>query len=306
MTTPEAIERVREHIDPRWSRVKVERELSAIEERLAARQNRRFWLVGALSVASATAAVLLYQTRGFENTALDEPMPSVELAARTPRAKAPNNAASLAREPGKGTELAAAEELEADMVFDEDDTADEPGRPRAKRHGKRTRRERARLEQTGSRVVVAGQAWRSLAKEGRYHEAYRALSEDKEALEHTVDDLLLAGDAARLSGHPREAVPYYREALARAGNGPRAHLAAHTLGRTLLHELGDGRAAAQAFARAYAAAPKGPLAEEARIGEVESYMRAGDRAAARKAAEAYLQAFPNGRRAKDFARLVEP
>jgi tetratricopeptide (TPR) repeat protein len=179
----------------------------------------------------------------------------------------------------------------------------EPAEERApsKRHG---RHKHARQHRVSTRVVLAGQAWRSLAREGRYHEAYIELAQSQlDRAKSDVDDLLLAGDAARLSGHPREAVPYYRDALARAGTGSRAHLAAFTLGRTLLRELGDARGAAQSFERAYTLAPHGQLAEEALASEVESWARAGDRARASEAAKRYVEAFPTGRREREVRRL---
>jgi tetratricopeptide (TPR) repeat protein len=288
----EALERVREHVDPRWSRAKVERELAVLEERVSARAPWRMALWGGSALAGAAALALLFTLRTPEGAAPQVVAP----VAPAPVAQAPAPVEPAAPVEPFVAPVEAAPQLAVEVEASEAST--EEAAPHKRRpHGRRTK-------VTRSRVVMAGQAWQSLAREGRYHEAYRALEQDKLDREHSaVDDLLLAGDAARLSGHPREAVPYYRDALARAGKGSRAHLAAFTLGRTLLHELKDARGAADAFARAYAAAPAGPLAEEALAGEVESWARAGDRARTRAAAQRYLQAFPKGRRAKDMERF---
>jgi transmembrane sensor len=114
-------------------------------------------------------------------------------------------------------------------------------------------------------------------------------------------DLLLAADAARLSGHPAEAVPYLERILRGHTRDPRAGLAAFTLGRVLLDELGRPREAIDAFARARSAG--GPLAEDALAREVEAVSRAGDVARCRELALLYHQLYPNGRRAKAVSRF---
>jgi tetratricopeptide (TPR) repeat protein len=288
----EALERVREHIDPRWSRAKVERELAGLEERVSARAPWRMALWGGTALAGAGALALLFTLHAPQQPVTLQPAAPVAVA---PVAE-PLPAQAAAEAP---VEPAPQLAVEVDVEESEAAEAEEAAPEKRRHHGRRTKT-------TRSRVVMAGQAWQSLAREGRYHEAYRVLEQERLDREHSaVDDLLLAGDAARLSGHPREAVPYYQDALARAGKGSRAHLAAFTLGRTLLHELKDARGAAAAFARAYAAAPGGPLAEEALAGEVESWARAGDRANTRAAAKRYLEAFPKGRRTRDMERFSE-
>jgi TolA-binding protein len=285
----EALERVREHVDPRWGRAKVERELGALEARLAARAPWRIALWGGATLAGAGALALLLTLRTAQPT---------EPVAVAPRGKLPAVAPAA-----PAVEAPAASEVqpEPEPVLAVQEVEEEP----ASEVKRRRHREGRRTQVSRSRVVVAAQAWRSLAREGRYHEAYRELEKERLDRERSaVDDLLLAGDAARLSGHPREAVPYYRDALARAGKGSRAHLAAFTLGRTLLHELRDARGAADAFNRAYAASPSGPLAEEALAGEADSWARAGDRARTRDAARRYLRAFPDGKRARDMERFA--
>jgi transmembrane sensor len=73
-------------------------------------------------------------------------------------------------------------------------------------------------------------------------------------------------------------------------------LAAFTLGRVLLEELGQPNEAAAAFARAEALAPRGALAQDAIAREVEAWSRAGEVSRARARAEEYLRRYPEGRR----------
>ena len=96
-------------------------------------------------------------------------------------------------------------------------------------------------------------------------------------------DLLLAADGARLSGHPDEGVELLRKLLRDQPRDPRAPLAAFTLGRLLLVELGHPAEAATAFAQARRIAPAGPFAEDALAREVEALSKAGMAAAGRPA-----------------------
>jgi tetratricopeptide (TPR) repeat protein len=298
-----ALERAREHVDPHWDVRKVERQLSGLEERIERRRfKQRIWF-GSLAVTSAAAALLL-ASRTQTRSPLAQPTAQAPAAQVTEAPKAPEPSIApqqpepaLEPAPSEAPVLALAP---PETSLPEADEAAEQ-RPRGKRHG---RHKHARQHRLSTHVVVAGQAWRSLAREGRYHEAYIELAQSQlDRAKSDVDDLLLAGDAARLSGHPREAVPYYRDALARAGTGSRAHLAAFTLGRTLLRELGDARGAAQSFERAYTLAPHGQLAEEALASEVESWARAGERARAKEAAQRYVESFPAGRREREVRKL---
>jgi transmembrane sensor len=146
-------------------------------------------------------------------------------------------------------------------------------------------------------------SWRSLAQSGSYDEAWQAMHRPGAApVRSQPEELLLAADVARLSGHPAEALAPLRRLLREHRKDPRAPLAAFTLGRVLLEELGRPREAGEAFVLAQALDPDGALAEDASSREVECWSRAGDAAAARAAAERYLQRFPNGARAKAVRR----
>jgi transmembrane sensor len=143
-------------------------------------------------------------------------------------------------------------------------------------------------------------AWRPLAENGQYREAYESLRKAGRAVVHDdVGELLLAADAARLSGHPADAVPYLQQAVHSHGGDPRASLAYFTLGRVLLDELGRPSEAATAFEHAR----RGQLAEDALAREVEAYSRAGDVTRARSLALDYERLYPSGRRARAVAKF---
>jgi len=145
-------------------------------------------------------------------------------------------------------------------------------------------------------------SWRRLAERGQYEEAQRALRKaGPGAVRDDTAELLLAADAARLSGHPAEAVPYLERVLRGHAHDPRAGLAAFTLGRVLLDELGRPSEADDAFALARSSG--GPLAEDALAREVEAVSRAGDVTRSRELALLYQRLYPNGRRAKAVSRF---
>ena len=143
-------------------------------------------------------------------------------------------------------------------------------------------------------------AWRPLAESGQYREAFESIRRAGPAVvRDDTGELLLAGDAARLSDHPSEAAAYLEQVLRSHGGDPRASLAAFTLGRVLLDELGRPAEAARAFERAR----QGELAEDALAREVEACSRAGDTARARDLAVEYSHRHPNGRRARAVAKF---
>jgi transmembrane sensor len=145
--------------------------------------------------------------------------------------------------------------------------------------------------------------WRTLARAGKHQEAFGSLG--KKPVED-LPGLLLAADAARLSGHPREAAGFLEQLVQRYPEGATAPLAAFTLGRLALYELKQPALAAKSFARAYTLKPKGPLAEDALAREAEAYHRAGDAERAKSAAQRYLERFPNGSRREELARYAAP
>jgi transmembrane sensor len=157
-----------------------------------------------------------------------------------------------------------------------------------------------RTEQRSAGATAS--SWRPLAERGQYEEARRALRKaGPNAVRDDTADLLLAADAARLSGHPDEAVPYLARVLHGHARDPRAGLAAFTLGRVLLDELGRPSEAVEAFALARSSG--GPLAEDALARQVEALSRAGEVTRSRELALLYRRLYPNGRRAKAVSRF---
>ncbi|HXI57221.1 MAG TPA: FecR domain-containing protein [Polyangia bacterium] len=158
------------------------------------------------------------------------------------------------------------------------------------------------LDKRPHAALAASSSWRPLAERGRYDEAHTALKKaGPNAVRDETADLLLAADAARLSGYPAEALPYLERVVRAHARDPRSSLASFTMGRVLLDELGRPREAADAFARARVAG--GPLAEDALAREVEAAARAGDTTRSRELAHDYQSLYPHGRRAKAVSRF---
>jgi transmembrane sensor len=118
-----------------------------------------------------------------------------------------------------------------------------------------------------------------------------------------AEALLVAADAARLRGHADEGAALLRQFLRDHRGDARAPLAAFTLGRVLLIELGQPRQAAAAFAQVRTLAPRGPFAEDALAREAEAWKSAGDAAQSRVRAQEYLRLYPGGLRAEAMRSL---
>jgi transmembrane sensor len=123
------------------------------------------------------------------------------------------------------------------------------------------------------------------------------------ARHESAEALLLAADNMRLAGHPERGAELLRKLLREHGSDPRAPLAAFTLGRVLLMELGRPREAAAAFAEVRRLSPDGAFAEDALAREVEGWSQAGQTALARARAAEYLRRYPAGRRAATVRSL---
>lgn len=146
-------------------------------------------------------------------------------------------------------------------------------------------------------------SWRQHAEHGEFQEAYVLLERDRTHLSDDVEELLLAADAARLSGHAAESVPFLQRVVERHEQDPRAPLAAFTLGGVLMNQLGRPREAAAAYARARAMSPSSALSQDALARQVEAAHRASDAAAARTLALEYLERYPEGRRIQAVRRF---
>jgi transmembrane sensor len=147
-------------------------------------------------------------------------------------------------------------------------------------------------------------SWRSLAEDGDYGSAFAQMTtEGSRAVEDEPGDLLLSADVARLGGHPEKAVAPLSQVISAHVSDSRAPLAAFTLGRTLLDQLGRPREAAQAFATARKLDPHGALTQDALAREVESWSRAGEATLAHDRATEYVERYPKGRRLAAVKRL---
>jgi transmembrane sensor len=147
-------------------------------------------------------------------------------------------------------------------------------------------------------------SWRELAEDGEYASAFAKMESDGTAAVHDEPgDLLLAADVARLGGHPEKAVAALTRVVTVHASDSRAPLAAFTLGRTLLDQLGRPREAAQAFATARKLDPRGALNQDALAREVESWSRAGEATLAHERATEYVERYPKGRRVAAVRRL---
>lgn len=159
---------------------------------------------------------------------------------------------------------------------------DEANRVRDTRPSGRVERERSKR-------------WQQLAEAGDYGRAWVAMQRAPAPADEPKE-LLLAADVARLSHHPEQTIAPLERLLSAHPSDPRAPLAAFTLGRVLLDELGRPLAAAGAFAAVERLDAQSPLIEDALARQVEAHARAGDPDRARSTAEQYVARFPSGRR----------
>lgn len=137
-------------------------------------------------------------------------------------------------------------------------------------------------------------------KKAEYAEAYAILAQDRTVAGTTSEELMKAADAARYSGHPKEATAYLKRIPSSHSLGVAALF---TLGRLYLHELGQPVEAANAFSRVRALSPGGPLAEDALFREVEARAKAGQSGEAQKLAQKYGQLYPTSRRRAAVERI---
>jgi len=134
------------------------------------------------------------------------------------------------------------------------------------------------------------------ARRAEYTEAYSVLERSPDVVGNAPEDLMLAADAARFSNHPAQATRFLERVTREHPQSSVAPLAAFTLGRIYLSQVGQPAKAADAFALSIKLAPSGSLAEAALAREVEAAKVAGQPARARGLAEQYQRRYPNGRR----------
>jgi transmembrane sensor len=152
-------------------------------------------------------------------------------------------------------------------------------------------------------VAEEASSWRKLAKKRAFADAFKIIAASGKSVRDEPSDLMMAADVARNSRHPGEATRF----LSRVSDGfprdKRAPLAAFTLGRVLLEDLGQPARAADAFRRAQQLSPRGPLASDALAREVEAAQRAGQTERARQVAQRYLEQYPDGPHAARLRKL---
>jgi transmembrane sensor len=207
------------------------------------------------------------------------------------RVYGPQGAEDLLAGTSKRFEMVAATGAEAAPV---EPTVLEPMEIEAEEPPVTTTRESKR--RTGNRPAShASTSWRSLTQSGDYDAAFESLKMAP-VVQNDPAELMLAADAARLSGHPSEAVSYLKRVVDGHRKSPVAPLAAFTLGREYLDRLGQPHKAAEAFEIARKLDPAGSMAQDALAREVEALSKGGNAEKAYERARQYLQAYPNGRR----------
>ena len=148
--------------------------------------------------------------------------------------------------------------------------------------------------------------WRVQAARAEYREALAAAVLEgwrAECARLGADDLVLLGDVARLAGDLDRAEEAYRSARRRF---PDADRPIYALGLIAFEGRHNYKLAGDLFASYLRSFPRGPLAREAAGRLIESRLKAGDDAEARRAAAAYLHDFPGGPHAALARRTVGP
>lgn len=143
--------------------------------------------------------------------------------------------------------------------------------------------------------------WKQLAEDGQIKEAYEAMEPPRS---NDVQELMLAADVARLTGHPAEAAEFLQTAVDRHRGDPNAVLAAFTLARIYERELRAPKKAAEFYRTARELLPDGSLAEDALVHEIECRNQAGEVAKAKALAKEYVSRYPSGRKIEQLRRIA--
>lgn len=148
--------------------------------------------------------------------------------------------------------------------------------------------------------------WRELAKKGDLRQAFAAA--DAHGFQSVCDgatpaELLLLGDAARVSGRADRATEALFSLRRRYPHDPRRAAAAFALGKVAFDQRHAYGQAAEWFSTCVREQPNGPLVREAWGRRIEALRNFGDGAGAQRAAREYLAHYPDGPHA-DIARSV--
>ena len=139
--------------------------------------------------------------------------------------------------------------------------------------------------------------WRSLALSNRYRDAFAAADAtgfDLICDTATAPDIRLLGDTARLAGKPSYASHAFELMRIRFPGSDEAATAAFLLGKLNYEALHSYGTAATWFSKYLAERPDGPLAREAAGRMIEARRNNGDEVGARRAAQDYLNRYPEG------------
>ena len=152
----------------------------------------------------------------------------------------------------------------------------------------------------------AAGGWRELAKKGDLRQAFAVA--DAHGFQSVCDgatpaELLLLGDAARVSGRADRATEALFTLRRRYPNDSRRAAAAFALGKVAFDQRHAYAQAAAWFSTCVREQPRGPLVREAWGRQVEALRNSGDGAGAQRAAREYLARYPDGPHA-DIARSV--
>lgn len=154
----------------------------------------------------------------------------------------------------------------------------------------------------GVQPSASKRGWQQLARAGKFKAAYR-LGRRAQLASLPVDEALLLGDAARLSGETRAARHIYERVRSLHPGSDAAAAAAFACGRLQFDQRAAYSDAARWFELYLREREAGPLAREARGRLVEALVKSGQHAAATRAAQTYLSTYPTGPHAA-FARRV--
>ncbi len=266
-----------------WDPQRIERTLRSAKQRRV----RRIATRSALGAACVALALFVWRA--------DEPRPAqVAKQVHAPESTPQPSVTPEVSTPQVATQTppVQATEEQAQVPVDAPVDAQEPAELRS-------RRSRVQLATTSSKQRAD---WRVRMHKGDARGAYALLKAEKPALS-TLDDLMLAADAARRAGDPRVAANYLEQAL-RDHAGPRSAVVAFTLGRILRDELHKPAAAAQAFMKVQTS-QDAPLMADALAREVEAWQAAGSHERAKERAKLYVQRYPSGERRAWMDRLLQ-
>jgi TolA-binding protein len=155
----------------------------------------------------------------------------------------------------------------------------------------------ARREAKLAQAQGGDESWQALVAAGHYVDGLRAAERvgfARVCRSADAVELLALADAARLSGRTARAVEALLVLRQRFPGSLNAATAAFALGRVAFERRSDYTEAARWFSTYLDEQPSGPLMGDAIGRLMEARHRGGERSAARRDAERYLQRFPEG------------